>query len=189
MHPKYGCKFCPVPTSWMLRKEFQQLRGGEGARLSSDGRKGATLSFTGSILASLRRAREEGTLVNTEASDGTHECSEEFGVRALIAGDGFKAWACKEVRIGVALLTTTGFNQSPNDWLDFCLYSGDDSWAAITTFLEPVLDEIVAINATGLVYDSLYDQTYHIKLSLGGDLPWLLAILGKRNMNFIEGPS
>eukprot|EP00965_Chrysotila_dentata_P165696 5470759-Pleurochrysis_carterae.AAC.2 len=188
MHPKYGRKFRPVPSSWMLRKEFQQLRGNEGAQLASHGKKGATLSFTASIISSLRRAREAGTLINTTAADGVlGNNSKEFCVRGLVAGDGFKAGSSKEVRIGVALLTTTGFNQSPNDWSDFCLYSGNESWAAITSFLDPVLCEIVAINTTGLVYDNLYDETYRIKLSLGGDLPWLLAMLGKRNMNFIEG--
>eukprot|EP00965_Chrysotila_dentata_P207615 6184228-Pleurochrysis_carterae.AAC.1 len=33
MHPKYGCKFRPVPTTWTLKKEFERLRGGEGAQL------------------------------------------------------------------------------------------------------------------------------------------------------------
>eukprot|EP00965_Chrysotila_dentata_P163511 5398922-Pleurochrysis_carterae.AAC.1 len=148
MHPKYGRKFRPVPTIWTMRKEFERLRGGEGAQLAANKKKGATLSFKDSILASLRRAREDGSLINTAAADGVLESGEEFCVRALVAGDGFKAGSCKEVRIGDALLTTTGFNQSPNDWSDFCLYSGDESWSAIKSFMEPVLDEIVTINAT-----------------------------------------
>eukprot|EP00965_Chrysotila_dentata_P203528 6181779-Pleurochrysis_carterae.AAC.1 len=189
MHPKFGRKFRPVPTSWQLQKELWRLRGGEGAQLASHKKKGAALSFTASILSSLRRAREAETLINTAAADGIFDSGKEFCVRALVAGDGFKAGTCKEVRIGVALLTTTGFNQSPNDWSDFCLYSGAESWAAIISFLEPVLDEIIAINVTGLIYDSQYNEMYCIKLSLGGDLPWLLRMLGKRNMNWKEGPS
>eukprot|EP00965_Chrysotila_dentata_P040368 1339561-Pleurochrysis_carterae.AAC.1 len=108
----------------------------------------------------------------------------------LLAGDGFKAGASKEVRIGVTILTTTGLNQSPYDWSEFCLYSGDESWASIKAFLEPVPDKIIEFNSTGLVYDNVNDgQTYCVKLSLGGDMPWLLAMLGKCNMNFTEGLS
>eukprot|EP00965_Chrysotila_dentata_P234287 6200079-Pleurochrysis_carterae.AAC.1 len=182
MHPEYGQKFCPVRTPWMLAKEFDCLRGGELAMLASGSKKGATLSYITSLLASIRRAEEDGLLVNTAAA-GTGE----FCVRTMVAGDGFRAGASKEVRIGVNLLTTKSLNQSPNDWSDFCLYAGDESYASIKSFLEPVLGEIAALNASGTVCDDNVGQTDCVKLSLGGDLPWLLALLGKRNMSFKQG--
>eukprot|EP00965_Chrysotila_dentata_P220272 6191677-Pleurochrysis_carterae.AAC.1 len=145
MHPKYGRKFRPVPTPYMLLKECKRLRGGERAVLALEGRKGATLSFASALLASIRRAREAGTLVNATASMGD-DMLDKFLVRAMVAGDGFRAGLTKEVRIGVALLTTEGLNQSPNDWTDFCLYAGDESYASIRAFLEPVLHEIRLLN-------------------------------------------
>eukprot|EP00965_Chrysotila_dentata_P073545 2429301-Pleurochrysis_carterae.AAC.1 len=111
----------------------------------------------------------------------------KFCVRAMIAGDGFRVGFSKEVRIGVTLLTTEGLNQSPNDWIDFCLYSGEESYASIRAFLEPVLHEISELNTIKVVHDVAANQIYHVRVSLGGDLPWILAEIGKRSHNFQQG--
>eukprot|EP00965_Chrysotila_dentata_P035795 1191363-Pleurochrysis_carterae.AAC.1 len=108
----------------------------------------------------------------------------KFCVRAMIAGDGFRVGFGKEVRIGVTLLTTEGLNQSPNDWTDFCLYSGDESYAAIKAFLEPVLHEISQLNTIHVVHDVEANQIYNVLISLGGDSQWILAKVGKRSHNF-----
>eukprot|EP00965_Chrysotila_dentata_P212483 6187068-Pleurochrysis_carterae.AAC.1 len=186
MHPYYGRTFRPVPSPYMLYKECGRLRGGERALLALDGKRGATLSFTASLLASIRRARSAGILVNAAAMVGG-DMVDKFCVRAMIAGDGFRAGMAKEVRIGVTLLTTGGLNQSPNDWTDFCLYSGNESYSAIKTFLSPVLHEIAELNRTQVVHDEAADQMYHVLVSLGGDLPWLMAFLGKKSINFMQG--
>eukprot|EP00965_Chrysotila_dentata_P169935 5609160-Pleurochrysis_carterae.AAC.1 len=99
MHPVYGRKFRPVPSPHMLIKECERLRGGEHAVLALHGKKGATLSFTAAVLASIRRAREAGILVNAAAMVGG-EMLGKFCVRAMVAGDGFRAGKAKEVRIG-----------------------------------------------------------------------------------------
>eukprot|EP00965_Chrysotila_dentata_P244084 6205765-Pleurochrysis_carterae.AAC.1 len=57
----------------------------------------------------------------------------------------------------------------------------------IKCILEPVQAEIFAINKTGVVMCSDTMESLHVRLILGGDMPWLLAILGKRNMNFAAG--
>eukprot|EP00965_Chrysotila_dentata_P183449 6058124-Pleurochrysis_carterae.AAC.1 len=140
----------------MLVKECRRLRGGERALLALDGRKGATLSFTTSVLASIRRARDKGILVNAAAMIG-RDMLGKFCVRAMIAGDGFR-----------------GLNQSPNDWTDFCLYSGEESYASIRAFLEPVLQEITALNTIKVVHDVAANQIYHVRI-------------GKRSHNVQQG--
>eukprot|EP00965_Chrysotila_dentata_P056450 1873289-Pleurochrysis_carterae.AAC.1 len=186
MHPHCGRTVCPVPSPYMLYKEFSRLRVGERALLALEGQKGATLSFTSSLLASIRRARDAGILVNAAATVG-RDIFDKFCVRAMIAGDGFCAGFAKEVHIGVTLLTTDGLNQSPNDWTDFCLYSGDESYSAIKSFMGPILHKTAELNTMQVVHDIEGNQTYHDLLSLGGDLPWLMAFLGKKSMNFTQG--
>eukprot|EP00965_Chrysotila_dentata_P021118 699432-Pleurochrysis_carterae.AAC.1 len=44
--------------------------------------------------------------------------------------------------------------------------------------------EIAALNSTRMVHDESIGVTYHIQLDLGGDLPWLMAMLGKKSINF-----
>eukprot|EP00965_Chrysotila_dentata_P004951 162251-Pleurochrysis_carterae.AAC.1 len=147
MHPEFGVPFRPVPTPWLISKEDSVLRQGERARLAASG-KGATMSLTGSIVSSVRRARESGELCNYAAGSGS-----EFTILVMLAGDGYRQGLSKAVRIGIALLTTTGLNQSPHDWSDFCLYAGDESYSTIVAYLQPLSDEINVINAVGRVTD------------------------------------
>eukprot|EP00965_Chrysotila_dentata_P210629 6185999-Pleurochrysis_carterae.AAC.1 len=95
MHPVYGRKFRPVPTYWTLRKEFTRLRKGETATLAvGTSTAGATLSFKHLLIASIRRARDDGSLVNTASPEEL--AASKFCVHALLAGDGFKAGSSKE---------------------------------------------------------------------------------------------
>eukprot|EP00965_Chrysotila_dentata_P141368 4672515-Pleurochrysis_carterae.AAC.1 len=48
------------------------------------------------------------------------------------------------------------------------------------------ISEITQLNTIGVVHDIEANQIYHVQLSLDGDLPWLLAKLGKRSHNFTE---
>eukprot|EP00965_Chrysotila_dentata_P189360 6173280-Pleurochrysis_carterae.AAC.1 len=100
MHPEYGRTFRPVPSMYMLRKECSLPCGGERALLALvDGKKGATLSFTTLLLASIRRAADAGILVNAAEMVGG-DMKDKFCVRVMVAGDGFRAGLAKEVRIG-----------------------------------------------------------------------------------------
>eukprot|EP00965_Chrysotila_dentata_P000917 29325-Pleurochrysis_carterae.AAC.1 len=55
MHPEFGIPFRPVATPWLINKEDSVLRQGERAQLAVSG-KGATMSLSSSIMASVRRA-------------------------------------------------------------------------------------------------------------------------------------
>eukprot|EP00965_Chrysotila_dentata_P147943 4883525-Pleurochrysis_carterae.AAC.1 len=137
------------------------------------------MSLKGSILASLRRARESG-----ELTDATPHANEFTVLVILLAGDGYRQGLSTEaVRIGIALLTTTGLNQSPHDWSDFCLYAGEESYNTIVAYLQPLRDEIIMLNVEGRVEDAVTGDVYTVKMLLGGDLPWLLSFIGKRSMN------
>eukprot|EP00965_Chrysotila_dentata_P032881 1096432-Pleurochrysis_carterae.AAC.1 len=68
------------------------LREKDGAQLAPHGKTATTLSFTASIISSLRQAHEAGTLINITAADGVlGNSSEKFCIWGLVAGDGFKA--------------------------------------------------------------------------------------------------
>ena len=102
----------------------------------------------------------------------------------LIAGDGFKLARKKAVRVGVALISSSGLNQSPHDWLDFLIYEGKEDYVEICAFLEPLSVEIRQIQKDGYVTDAATGERYYVDFVMGGDKPWQLDVTGHRNMNF-----
>eukprot|EP00965_Chrysotila_dentata_P257272 6212834-Pleurochrysis_carterae.AAC.2 len=186
MHAQFGVRANDfIPTVYKLRKEDLRLRNEERAVASETG-MGATMSLTGSICACIRRAQQQ-KIISASGKPEVGVELEAYVLYILVAGDGFRFGKRKAVRLGVALVSTAGLNQSPHDWSDFCLYQGGESWLMIKCVLEPIENEIHAINKNGFVVCPQTGEELHVRLLLGGDMPWLLAILGKRNMNFFAG--
>lgn len=97
-------------------------------------------------------------------------------------GKGLKVCG-KIVQVGCSLLSQTGWNCSPDDWLDFASWSGGESWAQIDFFMDDLEHELREIEEAGGAVVHANGTVRHISLSVGGDKPWILEFCGKMNMN------
>eukprot|EP00965_Chrysotila_dentata_P126609 4186510-Pleurochrysis_carterae.AAC.3 len=138
------------------------------------------MSVTGAKLLSIRlRSRESEELINATPD------LDEFTVLVMLAGDWYRQGLSKAVRIGVTLLTTTGLIISLRTTGQISAYTPATK---VTTQVSPTLHrsrsgKILQLNAIGYIQGSAASETYAVKLLLGGDLPWILAVLGKRAVN------
>ncbi|KAL1508163.1 hypothetical protein AB1Y20_004284 [Prymnesium parvum] len=190
MHPDYefpiGPKFFAVPTKAELEREHALLRDNESAvhKELCNGKKGASMSLTAAILKLIFEANDKRELMRCgQVPDG--EAVGEYTIFFLKAGDGFggKGVGDKIVRGGVSLLSQTGFNCSPHDWLDIFGYGGGEEHRQIELVMSDIILELQAIERAGGYVEGDGGEKYHISLLLGGDKPWQLEIAGKLNMN------
>eukprot|EP00965_Chrysotila_dentata_P252423 6210665-Pleurochrysis_carterae.AAC.5 len=173
LHPDYNVTMRVVPLERQLAAEDQRLRqAGEAAIPSFNGKECASMSFVRSLLTIIAAGEGGGRCT----SDGQ---APEKAFCVLVAGGGFQITAkSTAVRLGIALVSTTGLNQSPHDWVDFLLYSEE-----IRAYFDDVAEEVRSVGANGYVEDDT-GKRYYVDLIIGGDKPWMLAFLGHRNMNF-----
>ena len=103
-----------------------------------------------------------------------------------MAGDGFQLYNArkKAVRMGCALISQQGLNQSPHDWMDYLMYEGDESYDEIACYFKPCFLEMQQIAKDGFLTDPETGEKIYVEFVVGGDKPWHLALTGHRNMNF-----
>ena len=181
MHPAHAITFQPVPTREEIDAASALLRNNESAVPAKLGsaftkRLGASMSLQKTLVTLCKKVGEAGV--------STVNFTAEHPGKVLQAGDGFRCGGKKAVRVGFCLTTTTGLNQSPNDWLDFLLYEGGEAYAEVALFLEPLLVQLRRIYCDGYVTDVETGRRFYLEFALGGDKPWILDAAGHRNMNF-----
>ena len=198
MHPRYeypvGPKLLPIASERALLAENFDLRDGEGAVAVElpNKAKGANMSIKKALLKLIDDHEEAGTLTRSgQPIDGAEE--RHYCIYFLEAGDGFggKGTATKIVRRGVSLISQSGNNCSPHDWLDHAAYPGKEDWDWIEASTSPSnIEELQEIERAGGVLQHPDGRSFHIRWVLGGDKPWCLDAAGKMNMNsthpFIE---
>ena len=104
------------------------------------------------------------------------------------AGDGFMARKkSKWVQLGVILCSTVAGNQSPNDSRFVLNYQGDESYDVLHIRMEDLRPVLQKLGRGEGVADTRGELPRgiggHVAFALGGDKPWLLTVLGRRNMN------
>ena len=149
MHPDYeypvGPSFMPVASKKTIERENLALRDGESAKsvTLTSGKSGACMSFRQTALKLIEDAEEQGRLTRSGVvpSGATALEALEYTIYMLQAGDGFggKGVGDKIVRGGLSLVSQSGNNCSPHDWLDIFGYPGGE--------------ELVLINCVMIVRD------------------------------------
>ena len=104
------------------------------------------------------------------------------------AGDGFMARKKgKWVQLGAILMTTTCLNQSPSDSRFVLGYQGGEDYDVLNIRLEDLRPTLQRLEREGAVRDTHGELPEgvgkHVAFAVGGDKPWLMTVLGRRNMN------
>eukprot|EP00965_Chrysotila_dentata_P170110 5614670-Pleurochrysis_carterae.AAC.1 len=177
LHPDFKeVTFTTVPSDYSINKASFILRDEENAVAARAGLKGATMSFSKTLLGIISMAKSKDSL--------TQPGTASEPLKVLCAGDGFQIAAKrKAVRCGVMLISAKGLHQSPHDWLDYLHFEGSENYVELQAYFEPLFEEIQEVSRCGYVEDEA-GVRYYVELWIGGDKPWILAFLGHRNMNF-----
>ena len=104
------------------------------------------------------------------------------------AGDGFMARKKgKWVQLGAILMTTTCLNQSPADSRFVMAYAGGEDYDVLNIRLEDLRPTLQRLSREGVLRDEHGELPEgvgkHVAFAVGGDKPWLMTVLGRRNMN------
>ena len=145
-----------------------------------DGRGAVCEDLERVLCSAIASAFERDVLASDESEEDPHIF--------MWGGDGFMARKkSKWVQLGVILCSTTSLNQSPNDSRFVLNYAGGEEYDVLsirTEDLRPVLQRLAREGKVRDMYGKLpYELGAHVKFALGGDKPWILTVLGRRNMN------
>ena len=91
------------------------------------------------------------------------------------------------MQLGLILCSTTAMNQSPNDSKFVLSYKGGEDYDVVLIRLSDIREILQRIAREGKVRDTHGELPpgvgTHVAFALGGDKPWILTVLGRRNMN------
>ena len=121
-----------------------------------------------------------GELVSSGTRDDPHII--------MWAGDGFMARKkTKWVQLSAIVMSTTSLNQSPNDARFVLNYRGGEDVDVLLIRLEdlrPTMQRLAREGKLGDTHSELPEGVGGwMEFALGGDKPWLMTVLGRRNMN------
>ena len=93
----------------------------------------------------------------------------------------------KWVQVGVILCSTTVMNQSPHDSQYVMSYAGGEDYDVLNIRLEDLRPLLQRLAREGELRDEYGDLPEGlgkgVRFALGGDKPWIMTVLGRRNMN------
>ena len=181
MHPEYDTAvpvFPSVPD--MKADEADMLAAHGGIDQQDDGRGAVCDDLDRTLCKAIARAHARGELVSTGEGEDVHVF--------MWAGDGFMARKkSKWVQLGVILSSITVLNQSPNDSNFVMNYEGGEDYDIFnirSEELRPVLQRLAREGAVRDEHGELPTGVGKcVGFGLGGDKPWLMTMLGRRNMN------
>ena len=91
------------------------------------------------------------------------------------------------MQLGAILVSTTSLNQSPNDSRFILNYRGGEDYDVLNIRMEDLRPELQRLERDGQLLDVKGELPAgvgkHVAFALGGDKPWLMTVLGRRNMN------
>ena len=181
MHPKYSTAAPPFPSiPAMKADEADMLRREGGVTQQEDGRGAVCEDLDRTLCQGIAEKHARGELVSTGTRDDPHIY--------MWAGDGFMARKKgKWVQLGAILISTNSLNQSPNDSRFVMAYCGGEDYDVLNIRLEDIRPTMQRLAREGTLWDEHEELPpgvgKHVQFALGGDKPWIMAVLGRRNMN------
>jgi hypothetical protein len=181
MHPQYATHVPSLASIPALKAdEADLLKQQGGVSQQEDGRGAVCEDLDRSLSQAIAQKAQRGEL----ASRGTLEDPHIF----MWAGDGFMARKRgKWVQLGAILMTTTCLNQSPSDSRFVLAYQGGEDYDVLNIRLEDLRPTLQRLEREGVVLDTHSELPEgvgkHVAFAVGGDKPWLMTVLGRRNMN------
>ena len=181
MHPQYDTRV-PVHPSVpdMKADETEMLRHDGGIEQQEDGRGAVCDNLDRTLCQGIAQKHARGELTSLGTRDDPHIY--------MWAGDGFMARKkSKWVQLGAILVTTTSLNQSPADVRFVMAFCGGEDYDVLNIRLEDLRPTLQRLEREGVLDDEHGEMPEgvgkHVAFALGGDKPWLMTVLGRRNMN------
>ena len=181
MLPPYSTCVPMMPSVPAMKYDEQSMLDAHGGIVQQEDGRGAVCEDLERVLCSaIEYAHTRGVL----ASDGSEADPHIF----MWGGDGFMARKkSKWVQLGVILCSTTSLNQSPVDSKFVLNYAGGEDYDVLSIRTEDLRPVLQRVAREGKVWDG-YGKLpsgigAHVQFALGGDKPWILTVLGRRNMN------
>ena len=181
MHPDYDTAVPAFPSvPEMKADEAAMLAEHGGVVQQEDGRGAVCENLERTLCQAVARAHRRGELVSTGEGGDDHVF--------MWAGDGFMARKkSKWVQVGVILCSTTVMNQSPHDSQYVMSYAGGEDYDVLNIRLEDLRPLLQRLAREGELRDEYGDLPEGlgkgVRFALGGDKPWIMTVLGRRNMN------
>jgi hypothetical protein len=181
MHPKYDTSVPANPSiPAMKADEAELLRQEGGVTQQEDGCGAVCEDLDRTLCQGIARAHARGELASTGGLVDPHIY--------LWAGDGFLARKkSKWVQLGAILVSQTTLNQSPNDSRFVLNYRGGEDYDVLNIRLEDLRPVLQRIAREGVLRDEYGvlppGLGKRVEFAVGGDKPWLMTVLGRRNMN------
>ena len=181
MHPDFDESVPSLPC-------VPAMRSDEHALLEREGGICQQVDGAGAVCEDLDRTLCQGIALKAQrgelASTGTREDPHIY----LWGGDGFMARKkSKWVQLGAILISTTSLNQSPTDSRFVMAYRGGEDYDVLNIRLEDLRPTLQRLEREGVLLDEAGELPVgvgkHVAFALGGDKPWLMTVLGRRNMN------
>ena len=181
MHPDYDT-CVPVNPSVPAMAAYEKRTFDEmGGVVKQEDRRGAVCEDLDRVLCqTIARAYLAGELVSTGEGNDNHIF--------MWGGGGFLARKKgKWVQLGVILCSTSSMNQSPQDSQFVMNFAGGEDFDILNIRLEDLRPVLQRLARDGHLLDTRGELPAGvgkgIAFALGGDKPWILTVLGRRNMN------
>jgi hypothetical protein len=181
MHPDYETAVPAFPSVPEMKADEAGILAVHGGIVQQDDGRGAICEdLDRTICRAIARAHRAGELVSTGAGTDGHVF--------MWAGDGFMARKkSKWVQVRVILCSTTVLNQSPSDSQYVMSFAGGEDYDVLNIRLEDMRPVLQRLARDGEVKDEYGELPAGIgrgvRFALGGDKPWIMTVLGRRNMN------
>ena len=181
MHPKYSTRV-PVNPS------IPEMKVEEASMLESEGDITQQEDGFGAHCADLDRAISKAIGVRAVRGELSRSGSESERHIIIWAGDGFMARKkSKWVQFGVIVGSVTGMNQSPSDVRFVMNYRGGEEYDVLNIRTDVFRAVMQRITREGCVRDEHGEIPAgvgkYVEFAIGGDKPWIMTVLGRRNMN------
>ena len=181
MHPSYCTHVPSLPSIPDMKvDEAEMLERMGGVLQQEDGRGAVCEDLDRTLCQGIAHKAARGEL----AARGTRDDPHIY----MWAGDGFMARKKgKWVQLGAILISTTCLNQSPADSRFVMAYVGGEDYDVLNIRLEDLRPTLQRLEREGVLRDEHGELPSgvgtHVAFALGGDKPWLMTVLGRRNMN------